>query len=54
MVQALLQQFKLYGKLEPPGYWSDVVPTFPISNKVLKRVSADDTPAKAAMGESKS
>ena len=26
-----------------PGYWSDVVPPLPISNRVVKRISADDS-----------
>lgn len=49
-----LKDWQCYVTLVAPGYWSDVAPTFPISNKVLKRVSTDDTPAKAAMGESRS
>ena len=34
-----------------PGYPSDLVPPFPIPNKEVKRVSADDTHSKAELGK---
>ena len=34
-----------------PGYLSDLAPPFPIPNKEVKRVSADDTHSKAELGK---